>query len=93
MTRNPTSTRPPCVQAAINKAGSVSALASIVEVTPAAIRQWRAIPVHHVRKISEVLQVPLCDLIPTARSVKNKYQAQAGKKHSVSSSTPYVEPV
>ncbi len=42
----------------------MTALAGIVGVTPAAVRQWRTIPVHHVRAISKALKLPLRELLP-----------------------------
>lgn len=42
----------------------MTALAGIVGVTPAAVRQWRMVPVQHVRALSEALELPLCELLP-----------------------------
>lgn len=52
------------MQAAINQAGGVLALAKIVGVTPQAVSQWRIVPAHHVHTLSEALKLPLCELLP-----------------------------
>lgn len=50
--------RPKPIIVAIEKAGSVKALAGLIGVTPQCISQWKRVPVEHVRIIENITGMP-----------------------------------
>jgi DNA-binding transcriptional regulator YdaS (Cro superfamily) len=50
--------RPGPIKLAIEKAGSVKALASRIGITPQSVSQWRRVPVEHVRAIEAITGLP-----------------------------------
>jgi len=52
------------IKVAIEKAGSVKALAELVGVKPQAISQWRRVPVEHVRAIAGLTGLPKHQIRP-----------------------------
>lgn len=50
------------IKAAVEKAGSVKALAEILGVKPQAISQWKRVPIEHARAIARLTQIPLHEL-------------------------------
>lgn len=58
------SQRDPGLQAAIDAAGNISRLASRVDVTRAAISQWKRVPAERVLEIEQVTGVPRSTLRP-----------------------------
>ena len=56
--------RPHPITRAIEKAGSVKALAEAAGVRPQAVSQWRAIPAERVVRISEATGIPRHELRP-----------------------------
>lgn len=56
--------RPEPVAQAIEKAGSVKALAEMCGIAPQAISQWKRVPIEHARTISDLTDVPLHELRP-----------------------------
>ena len=52
------------IRVAIEKAGSVSALARMVGVRPQAISQWKEIPASRARTIADATGIPLHELRP-----------------------------
>ena len=49
---------------AIEKAGSVKALAERLGIRPQAISQWKRVPIEHARAISALTDTPLHELRP-----------------------------
>ena len=49
---------------AIEKAGSVKALAELLGIRPQAISQWKRVPIEHARAISALTNTPLHKLRP-----------------------------
>lgn len=56
--------REPGVEKAIRRAGSASALARELGVTPAAVIQWERVPSERVGKVSAITGIPLHELRP-----------------------------
>lgn len=53
----------PAVTRAISKMGSAAKLAAALGITRSAVSQWKWIPGKHVRKVSEVTDIPLNELM------------------------------
>lgn len=51
--------RPEPITKAIEKAGSVKALAELVGVTPQGVSQWKRVPQKHVKAIEALTGLPL----------------------------------
>jgi DNA-binding transcriptional regulator YdaS (Cro superfamily) len=49
---------------AIERAGSVKALAQLCGVAPQAISQWKHIPIDHIRTIEDLIKLPRHEIRP-----------------------------
>jgi DNA-binding transcriptional regulator YdaS (Cro superfamily) len=52
------------VRKAVEKAGSVKALADALGIRPQAIPQWKHVPIQHARMIETLTGIPLHELRP-----------------------------
>lgn len=62
------------VKEAISRAGGLTALARILDISPQAVDQWEQIPVGHVLKIEKALDLPRSfqrpDIYPPAEAAE-----------------------
>jgi len=43
----------------LEKAGSMTAVANVLGITPQAVQQWDAVPTGHAKKLSDQYDIPL----------------------------------